>query len=53
MGYGVGIMDFPCRHQSEGKFSPGEFEAFRQKFLAYWKPRVDFPVINSSKFRRV
>ena len=52
MGYKVGIMDFPCRHQSEGKFDPGEFERFRQQFLAYWKPRVDFPVIHTSKFRR-
>ena len=53
MGYKVGIMDFPCRHQSEGKFDPGEFERFRQQFLAYWKPRVDFPVINSSKFKEI
>lgn len=51
MGFRVGILDFPCRHQSEGKFDPGEFDQARQKLLSYWKPRVDFPVIHTSKFR--
>ena len=53
MGKKVGILDLQCRHQSEGKFDPREFEDARQKFLAYWKPRVDFPVISQSKFRSV
>lgn len=53
MGYRVGILDFPCRHQSEGKFDPGEFDQAKRKLLDFWKPRVDFPVINSSKFRSV
>lgn len=52
LGYRVGIVDFPCRHQSEGKFDPGEFETFRKKFMEYWGPRVDFPVITRSLFRR-
>lgn len=50
-GFKVGILDYRCRHQSEGKFDPGEFEKAKQKFFSHWKPRVDFPVINSSKFR--
>lgn len=53
LGYKVGILDFPCRHQSEGKFDIGELEATRKKMMAYWAPRVDFPVIHTSKFRRV
>jgi hypothetical protein len=53
MGKKVGILDLQCRHQSEGKFDPREFEDARQKFLAYWTPRVDFPVISQSKFRSV
>lgn len=53
MGYRVGILDWRTRHQSEGKFDPAEFDAARQEFFKYWKPRVDFPVINSAKFRRL
>ena len=52
-GFKVGILDYRCRHQSEGKFDPNEFNIARQEFFKYWKPRVDFPVINSSSFRRV
>lgn len=52
MGKKVGILDLQCRHQSEGKFDPREFEAARKKILEYWTPRVDFPVISLSKFRR-
>lgn len=52
-GFRVGIADFPCRHQSEGKFDVGELEATRKKMMAYWAPRVDFPVIHTSKFRRI
>ena len=50
-GYKVGVLDYRCRHQSEGHFDPAEFENTRKKFMEYWKPRVDFPVIYSSKFR--
>ena len=51
-GFKVGIIDYRCRHQSEGKFDPAEFDAARKKFMEYWKPKVDFPVIHNSKFRR-
>lgn len=50
-GFKVGVLDYRCRHQSEGKFDVGEFDAARKKFMEYWGPKVDFPVINSSKFR--
>lgn len=51
MGMKVGIVDIRCLHDSQGGFNPAEFEEFRQKFLSYWKARVDFPVINQSTFR--
>lgn len=50
MGMRVGIADVRCRHESQGHMTP-DFEPARQKFLAYWKPRVDFPVISQSSFR--
>lgn len=50
-GFRVGILDYRTRHQSEGKFDPGEFDSARKKFMEHWGPKVDFPVINSSKFR--
>ena len=50
-GFKVAILDYRCRHQSEGKFDPGEFEVARKKFMEYWSPKVDFPVICSSRFR--
>lgn len=49
-GFKVGIVPFPCRHQSEGKFDPVEFGEARDRLLEYWGAKVDFPVINSSKF---
>ena len=50
MGMNVGILDLRCRHDSQGQMSP-DFEQVRQKFLAYWKQFVNFPVIKQSEFR--
>lgn len=49
MGRKVGIVDVRCRHDSQGHMTP-DFEQARQKFLAYWKQRVSFPVIKQSRF---
>lgn len=46
----VAILDIRCQHDSQGQMTP-DFEQARQKFLGYWKPRVDFPVIKQSEFR--
>ena len=50
MGMNVGIVDVRCKHDSQGHMTP-DFEQAKQKFLAYWKPHVDFPVIKQSEFR--
>lgn len=52
MGRNVAVLDIRCRHDSQGQMTP-DFESFRQRFLDYWKPRVDFPVIKQSNFRSV
>lgn len=53
MGMNVATLDIRVKHESQGGFDQNEFNAFREKFLGYWKPRVDFPVIISSEFRNV
>ena len=50
MGMKVGILDIRVRHDSQGSFDSKEFDEYRQKFLARWKPHVDFPVIAQSTF---
>lgn len=51
LGMKVATVDVMCRHESQGKFDPNEFDSFRRKFLEYWKPHVDFPVIACSRFK--
>ena len=51
MGRNVAIADVQCKHDSQGSFNPVEFNEFRAKFLEYWKPRVEFPVIKQSRFK--
>ena len=51
MGRNVAIADIQCKHDSQGSFNAAEFDAFRTKFLAYWKQHVTFPVIKQSEFR--
>ncbi len=51
MGKNVAILDIICQHDSQGQMTP-DFEQARQKFLGYWKPRVDFPVIKQSEFKK-
>lgn len=50
MGKNVAIVDIRCKHDSQGHMTP-DFEQARQKFLAYWKPHIDFPIIKKSEFR--
>ena len=50
MGKNVAIVDIRCKHDSQGKMT-ADFEQARQKFLAYWKPRIDFPIIKQSEFK--
>lgn len=50
MGKNVAIVDIRCKHDSQGKMT-ADFEQARQKFLAYWKPHVDFPIIKQSEFK--
>lgn len=51
MGLKVATLDVRCMHESQGGFDPAEFDSYRQKFLEYWKPHVDFPVISQSRFK--
>lgn len=51
MGLNVAIADIRCRHESQGHMTP-DFEQAKNKFLTYWKPKVDFPVIKQSEFRK-
>lgn len=51
-GRNVGIVDVRCKHDSQGGFDQKEFAEFREKFLGYWKPRVSFPVIKQSEFKK-
>lgn len=51
-GRNVGILDLRCTHQSQGGFDQTEFDNFRQRFLAYWKQYVEFPVIKQSEFKK-
>lgn len=47
-GRKVAILDLRCRHESQGGFDPAEFDAFKKRFIEYWKQYVDFPVIAQS-----
>lgn len=50
-GRNVGIVDVRVQHDSQGGFDQKEFSEYQKKFLEYWKPHVDFPVIKQSIFR--
>lgn len=50
-GRNVGIVDIRVQHDSQGGFDQKEFSEYQKKFLEYWKPHVDFPVIKQSRFR--
>lgn len=50
MGMNVAILDIRCRHDSQGQMTP-DFEQARQRFLAFWREHVSFPVIKQSEFK--
>ncbi len=50
--YKVAVIDVRCTHMSEGGYDAGEYQKSQQKFMNYWKKRVDFAVLpGHSKFK--
>lgn len=52
-GFKVANIDVRCRHQSEGGYEFRNYQDASDRFMEYWRPRAEFPIISGQKFREV